>query len=117
MKKILISALLGLLVTSSALAEQAFYEGKLLRVLQTSDGKYGSCMVGLPIQVNTVLAGCKDSWVTFSCSGNFASKSDASAMMESAKMAYALNKTVLMRVDNTKLHNGYCFSNYVALMD
>jgi hypothetical protein len=37
-------------------------------------------------------------------------------MMEMAQLAFLLDKEVNIGVDDSKLHNGYCFSHYLAIL-
>jgi hypothetical protein len=36
--------------------------------------------------------------------------------MEMAQLAFLLDKEVNIGVDDSKLHNGYCFSHYLAIL-
>jgi hypothetical protein len=78
--------------------------------------KFGNCMVELYVSPTTKLPSCEAGWLSFSCSGTFASKSDAKGMMEMAQLAFLLDKEVNIGVDDSKLHNGYCFSHYLAIL-
>jgi hypothetical protein len=53
------------------------------------------------------------SWLSLSCSGTFTTKDVAYRMLDSAQMAYALGRPVLIQVDDTKKRNGYCYASRI----
>ena len=116
MKKRISCLLISLFLTSSAFGAQEYMVSKIKNLLVTSDGKFGNCMVELYVSPTTKLPNCEAGWLSFSCSGTFASKSDAKGMMEMAQLAFLLDKEVNIGVDDSKLHNGYCFSHYLAIL-
>jgi hypothetical protein len=58
---------------------------------------------------------CNGVWVTFSCTGDFASRDAANRNFESAQLALLTNSNVAILVDDTKKHNNYCFSERIEL--
>ncbi len=116
MKKRISCFLISLLLTSSAFGAQEYMVSKIKNLLVTSDGKFGNCMVELYVSPSSKLASCKAGWVSFSCSGTFAAKSDAKGMMDMAQLAFLLEKEVNIGVDDSKLHNGFCLSTYIAIL-
>ena len=116
MKKLLSLALMGLMLSAPAMATEEFMVSKIKNLLVTSDGRFGNCMVELYVSPSSKLASCKAGWVSFSCSGTFAAKSDAKGMMDMAQLAFLLEKEVNIGVDDSKLHNGFCLSTYIAIL-
>ena len=58
---------------------------------------------------------CPSSWVSFSCTGDFATKDSASRSFDMAQIALLTGATVHLRVDDTKKHNQYCFASRIDL--
>ena len=58
---------------------------------------------------------CKTNWVSFSCSGDFTSKDVGYRMFDSALTAFVLGNRVMLEVDDTKKHNGYCYAGRVDI--
>ena len=89
-------------------------EGKAVRTLTTGDGRFGGCMVQLEKRLAEAGLNCPGNWVTFSCTGVHASKEeDGSRMFESAQLAFSLDKTIVVEVDDEKKHNGHCYARRV----
>jgi len=117
MKRIMIFvAVLALLSSPVANADTAMISAKVKRVLLTGNGQYGGCMVLLTTSVNASLPNCPGSWVSLSCTGDFSPKDSAYRMLDVAQMAKALNSTIYVFVDDTKKHNGYCYSNRIDIL-
>ena len=116
MKKLVSLVLMGLILTTPAIGAEKYMVSKIKNLLVASDGDFGNCMVELYVSPTTVLPSCAAGWVSFSCSGTFAAKSDAKSMMEMAQLAFLLDKEVNIGVDDSKLHNGYCLSSYLAIL-
>ena len=104
-----------LLLLSAAGAHGAVerLEGKAVRTLTTGDGRFGGCMVQLNKRFAETGLNCPGSWVTFSCTGVHTSKEDGSRMFDSAQMAFSLDKTIVVEVDDGKKHNGHCYARRV----
>ena len=116
MKKLQTMIALGLFTAMPALAEIGYVNGaKIDKMIVTSDGSYGGCLLHLDKRTEDTVAGCGRSWVSLSCSGEFATKSDARFLLETAQLAYALDKTVQVRINDAKKHNGYCFADFINI--
>ena len=83
-------------------------EAKVVRTLTAGDGRFGGCMVQLDESLADAGLNCTN-WVTFSCTGAHTSKEEASRMFESAQMAFSLDKTIVVEVNDEKKHNGHCY--------
>ena len=96
---LLSSTVLGVLVNSEPLPPPA-----------TTGLMFGGCMVYLSSAANAASPqpNCPDHWVSLSCDGTYAAKDVASLMLDQAQLAWATKRQVLVKVDDTKLHNGYC---------
>ena len=98
-----------LLATSSQAATTSF-EAEVRKTLSVADDRWGGCMVALSVSPSDEGLDCPETaWVTFSCSGEHASKSSALRMYDSAQLAFVTGRTVKVWVDDSKKHNGYCF--------
>ena len=91
----------------------AVRNAEIERTLVSDEGRFGGCMVRLNKELADFGLNCPSSWVSFSCSGEFTTKDVAHRMFDSAQMAFALGYRVTVLVDDTKLHNGYCYANRI----
>jgi hypothetical protein len=88
---------------------------KILKMISTSDGDYGGCMILLDQNVRATNVNCPvANWVSLDCDGNYNPKSGALANWSSAQMAFALDLTVSVKVSDD-LANGYCTSAYIRI--
>ena len=104
------------LVPTSAAVES--FQATVTRTLSVADDRYGGCMVALSeIPADHGLNCPADKrWVTFSCTGTHTSKSSAMRMLDSAQLAFAMGKPVMVWVDDSKTHNGYCFVERIDVL-
>ena len=77
---------------------------------------FGGCMALLETQPATIGLDCKDGWVTFSCTGDFADRSAASRNFDSAQLAMLTETEVYVVIDDSQKHNGRCFASRVAMI-
>jgi hypothetical protein len=108
----LLGALLSLWVLPSA-ADTANFEAFIEKTLVTGDSTYGGCMALLSRRVEGKLPGCRGAWVSFSCDGTYTDPVRAYRMLDQAQLALATGMRVLVVVDDTKVHNGYCFATRI----
>ena len=100
-----------------ALAAQAVIKGEIRRTLAVPDARWGGCMALLSKSPADEGLDCPTSrWVTFSCSGVHAKKSDAQRVFDSAQLAFVSRREAFVWVDDTKKHNGFCFANRVDVV-
>lgn len=95
---------------SNALAETSSYKAKVVQT-QTHSRNFGGCMAKLQPGPET-LGGvsCKAGWVTFSCTGDFGTKSSGQNSLSQAQLAMIRDKPVFVVVDDGFKHNGYCYA-------
>ena len=102
-------------IAAAAYGTTGAFNTKVQRVLSDTVN-FGGCMAQL---VNTPSAqgglDCNGSYVTFSCTGDFAPKDAARRNFEIAQIALVTGNTVRVDVDDTKKHNGYCFARRIDL--
>jgi hypothetical protein len=79
----------------------------VLRTL-VQDNTYGNCMVYLDKLIADTGLDCPSKWIAFSCDGTFNARDVASKMLDSAMMAFALERKISVRLDDNKKHNGFC---------
>ena len=116
MKKSIVTAALALTIMSgTAFADSAGINTTIEKVLVNDGTIFGGCMALLADSPKNYLSSC-GTWVTFSCTGDFASVLQANNMLDTAKMAYALDKEVYITFTDTKMHNGFCFANRIDLL-
>ena len=109
-----------LLVSSSSMAATASVAGTVTKVFVdggVSGANYGGCMAALSVSPTTKLASCAANWVTFSCTGTFATNTaQAYHLLDQAQLALAANKRVTVYFRDDKKHNGYCFAYRVEVI-
>lgn len=107
--------LTSLLLAYPASAATQWYTATVDRVLV--DGRptgvdslvYGGCAAKVTPDASTILAGCGSSYVSFSCSGDFNSKSTGTNKFNLAQLAFITGQRVELNINDTKLHNGQCY--------
>ena len=109
--------LMSLSFTNQAMSLYAWNSGSVTRTL-VDGNNYGHCMayidsVSLVQANNCVLPG----WVTFSCSGDYNSKSTGNTLFQSAQLAFVSNKAVVAHIDDSRKHNGYCYAYRIDVTD
>lgn len=97
-------------------AAKAVIQGKIERTLTSDGATYGGCMIFLDQVLANYALNCTGRWVTFSCTGDFAPKDAAYRMFDSAQLALALDKEVLVIVDDLKKHNGFCYAERIDIL-
>ena len=100
------------LIPSLAIGQMFVFPGSVEEIL-SSEEFFGNCMVR--IVPYSAPANCKDSWVSFDCSGDFNSKENSRRMFEVAQMAMALGKPVDVFVEDTERHNGWCTAKRIDI--
>jgi hypothetical protein len=110
------ASLLMVLPNSSVLAAEATLTAQINRVLISADSTYGGCMAALSANPQDLLPACLADWVSFSCSGHFTDAVRAFRMLDQAQLALATNKSVMVVVDDSRRHNGYCFASRIDVI-
>lgn len=91
---------------------------RITRTLAAADGAFGGCMAALDDAPSDSGLDCPagSKWVTFSCTGEHATTSDALRMYDSAQLAFATGRRVRVWVDDTRKHNGFCFVSRIDVL-
>lgn len=114
--RLVVIAIAAITCSSAAFSATGTVKDAKIINLLTTESTYGGCMAFLDKPLSSVIENCPSNWVTFSCDGTLGnSVPRASAMWDSVLLAYALEKPVRVRVDNSKKVNGYCFSDYIRV--
>jgi hypothetical protein len=100
--------LMVLSASGPVLSAQGVHKGDIIRTLVDNE-RFGGCMVRIAPGPEVTLSTCKRNWATFSCSGDFNSKSEGELKFQSAQLAMLSGKPVKVTLDDSKKHNGYCF--------
>ena len=117
--KSLIIVLGVVLLCSMPLTSDAVTKGVIVHIVRTlvaDDGRFGGCMVQTDVTFVQKGLDCKSNWVSFSCSGDFTSKDVGYRMFDSAQLAFVLGNRVLLVIDDTKKHNGYCYADRIDVL-
>jgi len=102
---------------STGYAYKAMVVGKIESTLSNNGDAHGGCMIFLDEVLADYALDCPGSGVSFSCTGDFSPKDAAYSMFDSAKLGFALEKDVVVFVDDSKKHNnGYCFAYRIDLL-
>ena len=110
------AGLAAALLAAPASALTAEVAAEVTRTLTVSDERFGGCMAALSVPPSEEGLDCQTKWVTFSCTGVYASKSSAQRMFDSAQMAFVTGRSVRVWVDDEKKHNGHCFADRVDVL-
>ena len=108
------ATLMGL--TSASSATTVYVTASVERTLIADQDRWGGCMILLDKQPSDYGLDCPSRWVSFSCNGTFTTKDVAYRMFDSAQMAAALGKRLVVEVDVTRKHNGYCYGSRVDVL-
>ena len=103
------------MAAGSVVAAEAYHFGTV-RSLLVQEGRFGDCMALISPSPDSSLATCKTDWVTFSCSGDFNSRSGGQNKFNQAQLAMVTGNRVLVVIEDTKLHNGYCWANRIDVL-
>lgn len=114
MTKMLFAMCLMALCPISVNAATGKFFSNVKRVVSDND-KFGGCMALLTVAPSSVGLECNGKFVSFSCTGDFASKDEAKRNFELTQIAMLVKSRVQIVVDDTKKHNGYCFANRIDL--
>ena len=102
---------------SSAQAATDSVEGFIVKVFVHGGGEqtnYGGCMALLTESPSSKLPGCAPGWVTFSCTGDFATNQlQAYRLLDQAQMALVTRRRVKVFFTDDQRHNGYCFAHRI----
>ena len=106
--KRLAAAMLLVGCVTPALADIAWVRAATVQRTLIQENVFGNCMILVNKPIADAGLSCPSRWISFSCDGTFSSKANAQNMLDSAQMAFALNKKVHLKIDDSKKHNGYC---------
>ena len=113
---LLCAALLGVPLAATQAAEARMSAG-VMRMLASEDGSYGGCMAQLSESVAEATGlDCPGRWVAFSCSGEHVSKAEAMRLYDAAQLAFMSGRRAMLRVDDARKHDGYCFAPRVDVL-
>ena len=96
-------------------AAQVSVTANVTKTMVADQDRWGGCIATLDVKLAAKGLNCRGTWVSFSCSGDFTTKDIAYRMFDTAQMAYALGHPVVVVVDDTKKHNGYCYANSIQV--
>jgi hypothetical protein len=111
-----LSAAMLLTIGGQAMAAQTYFVANVNSVLMSGDERWGGCMAALSVDPQNHLPSCATTWVSFSCTGDFADPVQAYRMVDQAQLAVATNKRVLVMIQDDKKHNGYCYANRIDIL-
>lgn len=99
-----------------ASATEAEFNTEIDRLMVDS-ANFGGCAARITGSVAANGLACSGPWVSFSCTGDFNSKSDGANKFAQAQLAFVTDKQVRIRLDDTKRHNGYCFARNILVTE
>ena len=91
---------------------------RITRTLAAADDRFGGCMAALDVAPSDSGLDCPvgSKWVTFSCTGEHATVTEALRMYDSAQLAFVTERRVRVWVDDTRKHNGHCFVTRIDVL-
>jgi hypothetical protein len=99
------------------LADIAFMRNVTIEQTMVVEGLFGSCMVMLDKSIVDAGLDCPaNSWVSLDCDGVYFSKATAQRLLDTAQMAFVLDKKVNIKVDDSKKHNAFCVAVRIDVM-
>lgn len=110
------------LAPSGAHSARVYDTFQVLGFLQTGkkdtegNTNYGGCMVRVSPSPNTLWAECDNTYLSLGCDSQFISKSAGTSNLAAAQLAYVSNKTLLITVETTQKHNGFCLGDTVQIV-
>jgi len=107
-----VTALWASVAVSDTAPVTAFVE----KTMVTSDSLRGGCMAALSEDPAAVLPACKSTWVTFSCDGTYTDPVRAYRMLDQAQLALATGLAVQVTINDSKMHDGYCFASRIKVV-
>ena len=106
--------IVSLMLTVATLATEAEFNTEIDR-LMTDSSNFGGCAARITGSVAANGLACSGPWISFSCTGDFNSKSDGTNKFAQAQLAWVTDKQVRVRLDDSKRHNGYCFARNIIV--
>lgn len=91
-------------------------KASVVKTMVADQDRFGGCMARLDRNLADYGLNCSGKWVTFSCSGVYASRDTAYRMFDSAQMAFALGRKVSVQVDDTRKHDGHCYAARIDVL-
>lgn len=110
MSSLTVVALLAL--PTLGMAGEFWKASKVNRILVDSSA-YGKCMMQLSVDLGN---NCPSTWVSLDCDGKYLDKGDGDRFLNIAYIAQTMDKTVSVKIDNTKKHSGYCVVSRIDLL-
>jgi hypothetical protein len=115
--KRLIAALVLASCATPSLANIATINNAFIKRTLVQDDNYGGCMILLDKSIADAGLDCPtNKWVSLDCDGVYVSKTSAQKAFDSAQMAFALERKVSIKVDDSKKHNNYCIAIRIDVM-
>ena len=106
------TALLWALSTQVMATSAYVFPVNILQILSQADDPtsdapvdFGGCMARLDVNLASYGLNCTTSWVSFSCSGDYASKASASRNFSAAQLALVTKTPALVLINDAKTHN------------
>lgn len=118
--KFLAVATVAALPLTGTMAVTASHLTYVKRTMVGAGDAFGGCMVQLVDALPSELDCPDDPWVTFSCIGEHATKSEAMRMLDSAQMAFVTGRPVRVFIDDQRKHgdsqNQFCFVHRIDVL-
>ena len=108
----------ALLAGASVFGAEARFQALVERTLAAEDSLFGGCMASLSVAPHTEGLDCRTQpWVTFDCAGEHVSPSAALRMFDVAQVAQLTRREVMLIVDDTRKHGGFCLVRRIDLLE
>ena len=98
---------------SPSYGARATIENATVVTIMTDSILFGGCMAKLSPSPHQTLPDCKPDWVALDCSGEFMAKDAANRGYSAAQLALVTEKPVSVRINDLKMHSGYCLAERI----
>jgi hypothetical protein len=106
----LLGGLLLMTCNSGAGAATGVLESSIVTRILVDSESFGECMALVVPGPESLPLNCQVNWVSFSCSGDFNSRSVAQQKFSAAQLSYVTQTPMRIVIDDARRHNGYCFA-------
>ena len=99
-----------LLISSSGASAAGEWVTGTVGYIMTDSVMYGNCIV---YTTGTTNLNCPQAWYSLGCAGDYISKPEASRNLDIVQMAFVMDLSVNLWLDDSLEYNGYCVATGV----
>ena len=99
-----------LLISSSGASAAGDWVSGNVSLLYTDKTDFGKCIVNITGETSL---NCPQAWYSLGCAGDYISKPEASRNFDIVQMAFVMDLSVNLWLDDSMKYNGYCVATGV----